>query len=39
VWPDDAPIIRAHDLGERNAELFRYYAARKPQGNRMFTLT
>jgi 4-amino-4-deoxy-L-arabinose transferase-like glycosyltransferase len=30
VWPDDAPIIRAHDLGERNAELFRYYAARKP---------
>ncbi|HEY7119221.1 MAG TPA: hypothetical protein VH475_21710, partial [Tepidisphaeraceae bacterium] len=27
AWPDDAPVIRAHDLGpERNRELFRYYA-------------
>ncbi len=29
--PDDAPIIRAHDLGNRNIEIFRYYAARSPQ--------
>src|SRR5947209_18297139 len=28
--PDDAPIIRAHDLGERNGELLRYYAASQP---------
>jgi hypothetical protein len=28
--PDDAPIIRAHDLGPRNAELFAYYAKRQP---------
>lgn len=31
AWPDDAPIIRAHDLGPRNAELFAYYGARSPQ--------
>jgi hypothetical protein len=32
MWPDDARIIRAHDLGpERNRELFRYYAQRQPQ--------
>ena len=31
AWPDDAPIIRAHDLGNRNIEIFRYYAARQPQ--------
>jgi hypothetical protein len=32
VNPDDAPIIRAHDLGEqRNRELFDYYARRQPQ--------
>jgi hypothetical protein len=31
AWPDDAAIIRAHDLGERNRELFAYYAARQPQ--------
>jgi hypothetical protein len=31
AWPDDARIIRAHDLGERNAEIFRYYADRQPQ--------
>jgi hypothetical protein len=30
AWPDDAPIIRAHDRGERNAELFDYYAKRSP---------
>ena len=34
AWPDDAPIVRAHDLGERNIEIFRYYAARQP--NREF---
>jgi len=32
VNPDDAPIIRAHDLGpERNRKLFEYYAKRQPQ--------
>ena len=31
-WPDDAPIIRAHDLGPaRNRALFEYYAARQPR--------
>ena len=31
VNPDDAPIVRAHDLGlERNRELFDYYAKRQP---------
>jgi hypothetical protein len=35
-WPDDAAIIHAHDLGNRNIEIFRYYAARQPQ--RMFYL-
>ncbi len=31
AWPDDADIIRAHDLGpERNAEVVNYYAARQP---------
>jgi hypothetical protein len=30
AWPDDAPLIRAHDLGARNIELFRYYAHRDP---------
>ncbi|HWE01584.1 MAG TPA: hypothetical protein VG326_04175 [Tepidisphaeraceae bacterium] len=30
-WPDDAPIIRAHDLGSaRNRELFAYYARIQP---------
>ena len=34
VNPDDAPIIRAHDLGpQRNAELFDYYARRQPDRN------
>lgn len=30
AWPDDAPIIRAHDLGERNREIIEYYAERQP---------
>ena len=29
--PDDAPLIRAHDLGARNVEIFRYYALRQPE--------
>ena len=29
-WPDDAKVIRAHDFGERNIELYRYYAERQP---------
>jgi hypothetical protein len=36
AWPDDAEVIRAHDLGARNTEIFRYYAARQP--NRAFYL-
>jgi hypothetical protein len=32
VWPDDAPVIRAHDLGPaRDREIFEYYANRQPQ--------
>lgn len=31
AWPDDAEVVRAHDLGERNIEIFRYYAQRQPQ--------
>ena len=31
AWPDDAPVIRAHDLGPRNSEIFRYYARLQPQ--------
>jgi hypothetical protein len=27
-WPDDARVVRAHDLGPRNAELVKYYAAK-----------
>ena len=31
AWPDDAKVIRAHDLGDNaNAKLFAYYAARSP---------
>ena len=31
INPDDAPIIRAHDLGmERDRELFEYYAQHQP---------
>jgi hypothetical protein len=33
TWPVDARIIRAHDLGDRNVELFRYYADRQPERN------
>ena len=34
-FPDDAPVIRAHDLGDtRNLELFDYYARKQP--DRMF---
>ena len=29
--PDDAQIVRAHDLGSRNVELFRYYACLQPE--------
>ena len=29
-WPDDSPIIRAHDLGDRNIEIFNYYAKLQP---------
>jgi hypothetical protein len=29
-WPDDAEVIRAHDLGDRNVEIFRYYAQHQP---------
>ena len=32
AWPDDALVIRAHDLGPaQNAALFRYYARVAPQ--------
>ncbi len=30
AWPDDAPIVRAQDLRERNPEIFRYYAQHGP---------
>lgn len=30
AWPDDAPVVRAHDLGERNREIIEYYARRQP---------
>lgn len=34
AWPDDAPIIRAHDLGvQRDRELFDYYAEHQPRRN------
>ena len=36
AWPDDAPVVRAHDLGPRNSEIYRYYAERQPE--RMFYL-
>jgi hypothetical protein len=31
AWPDDQDVVRAHDLGRRNIEIARYYAARQPQ--------
>jgi hypothetical protein len=30
LWPDDAQVIRAQDLGHRDIELFRYYAKIQP---------
>src|SRR5262249_31002620 len=30
INPDDAIVIRAHDLGARNIELFNYYSTRAP---------
>jgi hypothetical protein len=33
AWPDDAPIIRAHDLGDRDVEIIRYYAQKQPERN------
>jgi hypothetical protein len=33
AWPDDAPIVRAHDLGSRDIEIFRYYAEHQPDRN------
>jgi hypothetical protein len=30
AWPDDAPVIRAHDLGVRNRALFAYYGRVAP---------
>ncbi len=31
AWPDDAPVIRAHDLGDaRDRQIIDYYAARQP---------
>jgi hypothetical protein len=36
AWPDDARVIRAHDLGHAaNARLFAYYPAREP-GRRVY---
>lgn len=35
AWPDDARVIRANDLGPRNVELFRYYAA-KPEDRTVY---
>ena len=30
-WPDDAPIIRAQDLGPENHKIFSYYARLQPR--------
>jgi 4-amino-4-deoxy-L-arabinose transferase-like glycosyltransferase len=30
AWPDDAAVIRVHDLGSMNSEVIRYYAERQP---------
>jgi hypothetical protein len=30
-WPDEAQVIRAHDLGARDVELFEYYAKNQPE--------
>ncbi|MGB7157096.1 MAG: hypothetical protein WBD40_03455 [Tepidisphaeraceae bacterium] len=31
AWPDDAPVIFAHDLGARNVELLKYYDRTQPR--------
>jgi 4-amino-4-deoxy-L-arabinose transferase-like glycosyltransferase len=31
AWPDNAPIIKAQDLGAENIKLFDYYAQRQPK--------
>jgi hypothetical protein len=31
AWPDDAEVIRAHDRGPQNCEIYQYYAERQPQ--------
>ncbi len=33
AWPDDAPVIVAHDLGPRNIELLAYYERTNPGRN------
>jgi hypothetical protein len=33
AWPDNAPIIKAHDLDKENIRLFRYYAEHQPRRN------
>ena len=30
AWPDDELVIRAHDLGQRDSEIFDYYATHGP---------
>jgi len=30
VWPDDAEVVRAHDLGARDSEIVDYYAQTQP---------
>jgi len=36
IWPDDSPVVKAHDLGPRNIEVYRYYAGQPD--NRYFYL-
>jgi hypothetical protein len=31
AWPDDAEVIRAHDLGNRDGELIEYYGRLQPE--------
>jgi 4-amino-4-deoxy-L-arabinose transferase-like glycosyltransferase len=33
AWPDDASIIRAHDLGARDTEIIEYYGRTQPDRN------
>jgi hypothetical protein len=35
AWPDDAPIVRAHDLGPRNRQIIEYFARLQP-GRRFY---